>query len=50
MIERMEPSVRSLVEHVDRAVDGFDEARYEYVGPQAREAESESGGHGGGGG
>ena len=50
MIERMEPSVRSLVEHVDRAVDGFDEARYEFVGPQAREAESESGGHGGGGG
>jgi NADH-quinone oxidoreductase subunit M len=50
MIERMEPSVRSLVEHVDRAVDGFDEARYEYVGPQAREVESESGGHGGGGG
>ena len=50
MIERMEPSVRSLVEHVDRAVDGFDEARYEYVGPQAREAGSESDGHGGGGG
>ncbi len=43
MIDRMEPSVKALVAHVDEQVDGFSETRYEFVGPQARESEGTGG-------
>jgi NADH-quinone oxidoreductase subunit M len=46
MLERIEPSVQSLIEHVDREVEDFDEIRVGYIGA----AEARDGaGHGGSG-
>ncbi len=50
MIDRMEPSVKALVAHVDEAVDGFSETRYEFVGPSPESSPESSDGHSGSGG
>ncbi len=52
MIDRMEPSVKALVAHVDERVEDFEETRYEFVGPSpdtGGEAEGHSGGDSSGG-
>jgi hypothetical protein len=45
MLDRMEPSVKALIDHVDESVDGFEQSVYEFVGPAP---ESTSGAEGGG--
>jgi len=48
MLDRMEPSVKALIDHVDESVDGFEQSVYEFVGPApASTSDAEGGGHSG---